>query len=137
MVVFTWPETNAKQRRAAKNVNIAYSINFLFVLTIFEIFIAYRKAIHTHTLGNCWCLVAFACQWVKLAANKHSNNMAEKRLSRLAKNGKNDKCFTATKKVQPQTAKKFNFLAAEHDKHETIVALNKICKIITKPHTYI
>lgn len=35
-------------------------------------------------------------------------------------------------------AKTFNFLAAEHDKHETIVALNKICKIITKtqPHTY-
>jgi len=65
-----------------------------------------------------------------------SNNMAKKRLSRLAKNGKNDKCFTATKKVQPQTAKKFNFLAAEHDKHETIVALNKICKIITKPHTH-
>lgn len=43
------------------------------------------------------------------------------------------------KSAAPKTmaAKKFNFLAAEHDKHETIVALNKICKIIRKRHTHI
>lgn len=94
----------------------AYSINFLFVLTIFEIFIAPPKcsvdctASVSHValaiVATAAAMVAFACcRWVKRASSKNSNSNNSnnnKRLSRLAKNGKNDKCFTATKKLQQQ-----------------------------------
>lgn len=92
----------------------AYSINFLFVLTIFEIFIAPPKcssavdctASVSHValaIVATAAAVAFACcRWVKRASSKNNSSNNNKRLSRLAKNGKNDKCFTATKKLQQQ-----------------------------------